>query len=284
VTAPDVTEAEEPLAASYFNKAVRVGDTVRRSKTGQWTPAIHGLLRHLERAGFDGAPRALGIDDRGREILTFVPGEMVRDILPPADDQARWDALLVAAGDLLRRFHDAAEGYEPPADSQWRHSWFDAETALSVAGSVSPAVAGVVPCHNDPTPGNTVAVGGVPTALIDFDFAHPAPRAWDVAHSMSHFARLPSQDPTLSPEERGRRMSVFCRGYGLKDAADRGGLVDVIVIELTSFIEELETLVAGGDPFALQMWNDNEGARTVREDIAYLLAHRVALESSLTAA
>jgi hypothetical protein len=57
----------------------RVGQTLRRP-TGPWTLAVHQLLRHLERVGFRGAPRALGIDERGREILTFVP----RRCRPPA--------------------------------------------------------------------------------------------------------------------------------------------------------------------------------------------------------
>jgi hypothetical protein len=52
---------------------VRVGDTVRRP-AGPWTPAVHALLDHLHQVGFEGAPRALGVDERGREILTFVPG------------------------------------------------------------------------------------------------------------------------------------------------------------------------------------------------------------------
>ena len=52
----------------------RVGDTVRRP----WrptSPATWALLDHLERVGFDGAPRFLGVDDRGREMLSFIPGE-----------------------------------------------------------------------------------------------------------------------------------------------------------------------------------------------------------------
>ena len=153
--------------------------------------------------------------------------------------------------------------------------------ALRVATSVSAAVAGVVVCHNDPTPGNTVAVNGVPIALIDWDIAHPAPRAWDVAHSMAHFGRLPSQEPTLSVDELGRRMGVFCRGYGLIAPPDRHGLIDVIELQHECFIEELETRVASGDPFALQMWQDSDGARAVREDIAYIQAHRAALDTAL---
>jgi hypothetical protein len=50
---------------------VRVGNTVRRP-TGPHTPFVHSLLRHLEEVGFDGAPRVLGIDEQGREILTFI--------------------------------------------------------------------------------------------------------------------------------------------------------------------------------------------------------------------
>ncbi len=45
----------EELLPGTFSTLARVGGTVRRS-IGLWTPAVHALLRHLERAGFDGAP------------------------------------------------------------------------------------------------------------------------------------------------------------------------------------------------------------------------------------
>jgi hypothetical protein len=35
------------------------------------------LLGHFEREGFAGAPRALGFDDQGREVLTYIEGEAV---------------------------------------------------------------------------------------------------------------------------------------------------------------------------------------------------------------
>ena len=56
------------------NVVVRVGDTVRRP-VGPHTAAVDALLRHFEAVGFDGAPRALGLDERGREVLSFVEGE-----------------------------------------------------------------------------------------------------------------------------------------------------------------------------------------------------------------
>src|SRR5258707_6979330 len=54
---------------------IRIGGTVHR-RAGPWTPAVHDLLRHLERLGFRGAPRPLGIDANGREVLTYIPGEL----------------------------------------------------------------------------------------------------------------------------------------------------------------------------------------------------------------
>lgn len=64
---------EEVSLGGNLNQAVRVGDTVRR-RAGPWTPAVHSLLRYLEQAGFE-APRVLGIDEQGREILGYIAGE-----------------------------------------------------------------------------------------------------------------------------------------------------------------------------------------------------------------
>jgi len=64
--------ATEPLSGGGLTAAKRVGSTVHRV-TGPWTPAVHALLRHLERVGFE-APRVIGIDEEGREVLTYVAG------------------------------------------------------------------------------------------------------------------------------------------------------------------------------------------------------------------
>src|SRR5688572_17058037 len=82
---------------------VRVGDTVRRP-VGEWTPAVHALLRHLERVGFDSAPRVLGIDEKGREILSYCEGVSLSleapHLLRTHDGVAR-------AGTLVARLRDA---------------------------------------------------------------------------------------------------------------------------------------------------------------------------------
>src|ERR671915_1246008 len=82
----------------------RVGDTVRRPWRAT-SPSTWALLDHLQRAGFDGAPRFLGIDDRGREILSYIPG---RAAIEPEAAWALTDAALVSVAALLRRYHEAA--------------------------------------------------------------------------------------------------------------------------------------------------------------------------------
>src|SRR5436305_15285139 len=75
---------------------------------GPWTPAVHALLRHLDAVGFDGAPRAHGVDRHGREMLTFIPG----DTIPASLEGFRSEEVLRQAAQLLRRYHDATTTFE----------------------------------------------------------------------------------------------------------------------------------------------------------------------------
>jgi hypothetical protein len=92
---PPARDPEEiPLAGGVDNlgSVVRVGDTVRRPQRPT-SAATHALLRHLESVGFEGAPRLLGVDEQGREVLSYIEGSAV---LPPYPDWAlttrRWSA------------------------------------------------------------------------------------------------------------------------------------------------------------------------------------------------
>jgi hypothetical protein len=89
-----VVEPEIPLVAGSESRVrVRVGQTVRRTGNS-WSPAVLDLLRHLEGAGSAGAPRALGFDELGREILTYIDGEAGRGESFIPDHGGRFDLRL----------------------------------------------------------------------------------------------------------------------------------------------------------------------------------------------
>lgn len=106
---------ETVLHGGNTNRVVRVGETVRRT-AGPWTPTVHLLLRQLEVAGFDAAPRVLGMDERGREVLSFIHGDTVGYPMP----SFVWsDATLMQVGQLLRRYHDLTATMTFP-NAAWR--------------------------------------------------------------------------------------------------------------------------------------------------------------------
>jgi len=188
-----IEEPEVPLAGGRLTDGVvRVGHTTRRPR-GSHSPFVHRLLRHLHAVGFDGAPRVLGIDERGREVLSFVDGWV-----PPNLDHFP-DRTLMAAGRLLRRFHDATTGSELAGEHE-------------------------VVCHNDPSPCNFVFVGERPVALIDFDHAAPGDRLRDVAYAGWLWTLSADDGPPVA--EQARRLRLMAENYGLSDTR---ALVDAVL-------------------------------------------------------
>src|SRR5690349_21158941 len=112
-----MAEQEIPLTGGNLTPVVRVGNTVRRI-TNFWSVTVHGLLRYLETKGFDAAPSFLGLDEQGREILSYIEGEV--GFLPYI-----WaDSVLVEVAQLLRRFHDLTAEYVPPEGAKWQFDFF----------------------------------------------------------------------------------------------------------------------------------------------------------------
>ena len=140
-----MSEHEVPLRGGYTNagQVARVGDTVRRP----WrptSPATQALLEHLERVGFEGAPRFLGVED-GREVLSFIPGDAA---IEPYEPWALTDEALVSVAELLRRYHDAVASFDASG-----HDWPQPVPAAFRAEIIS---------HNDPNLDNVIFVGDGP--------------------------------------------------------------------------------------------------------------------------
>ena len=69
---------EEELAGGNSSTVARKGDKIYRN-AGPWTPTIHKLLNELHRNNIPEVPTAFGIDDQGREVLSFMSGEVAPD-------------------------------------------------------------------------------------------------------------------------------------------------------------------------------------------------------------
>src|SRR5687768_3473693 len=94
--------------AGNAGAVVRVGDTVRRPASA----LARAVVTHLEAVGFERAQRFLGVDGEGRDVFTFVAGEVA---VAPYPAWARRDEILREAGRLLRDFHEAMSGFDPGA-------------------------------------------------------------------------------------------------------------------------------------------------------------------------
>ena len=201
---PGKSEPEVLLLGGTANRGrvVRVGDTVRRPLRPT-SAATHALLRHLADVGFPGAPRFLGLDEQGREVLSYVPGSAVT---PPYPDWALTDAALVSVAHLLRDYHQAVTTFDPTS-----HTWPPSPPA---------PFAGELVSHNDVNLDNVVFRDQRAIALIDFDLASPGSRVWDVACAARLWAPL-RPDRYIEDSRRGRalyRLRLFVDSYVLVDA------------------------------------------------------------------
>jgi aminoglycoside phosphotransferase (APT) family kinase protein len=259
------SESELPLAGGIANlgKVVRVGDTVRRPAS-PFTDAIFALFAHLHDVGFDGVPRPLGRDEQGREVLTYIEGDVP---IPPFPAWSMSDAALASVARLQRRFHDAAAS-------------FDA-TSFAWSDELADPQGGAVVGHNDICPENVVFREGEAVALLDWDFAAPGRPLWDIASVMSMWG--PVHDPSdpvpgmegLEPFGRAR---MIADAYGL-DAEERARIPDVFVERLS--ISLVERRAAAGERAFVEMLARQGGAGRAERRRRWLDDHMEELETAM---
>ena len=180
---------------------VRVGNTVRRPR-GAGCEVVEALLEHLERLGFEGSPRFLGIDQQGRQILEYLDGSAHRS--PPwQHDDAANAVELGRLASWLRRLHDATAGFAPPVGARPRR-------ALPLLGDVW--------THGDVGYSNVVYRHRQLVGLIDWEFAAPSHRCCDPAALLAVSVRGPRPDV----DDNSRRAAAtrlaataIAAGYGM---------------------------------------------------------------------
>jgi hypothetical protein len=236
---------------------VRVGDTVRRP-VGEWTPAVHALLRHLEEVGFHGSPRVLGFDEKGREVLTYFDGVSLSldtpELLGTLDTVWKAGALAADVAAALRNF-------VVPVSARW---W---------DGSVDPLADSTI-IHGDLAPWNVI-VDGDDWRLIDWDFAGPARFEWEASYTLHTFGLLPAFG--LSDAETVARIRSFGDGARLAASA----LADVLrLVPLRTRVnaEMIERLAAEGHPgySVVERKGHARAWRAASEHVSSRMAHWLA--------
>lgn len=245
------TEPGEPLGG---RGTVRVGNTVRRQSQSSTRP-VHALLEHLKTVGFGAVPDVLGIDDDGREVLSWVDGQA--GVEPIAPDVSS-DEALIAVARLIRRFHDATTTF------QWERGGWDSLLA-------DPSGSSEIICHNDLSTHNIVYQRTNPVAIIDWEFASPGSRLWDLAYACVWLVPLHAPEHCIDAGwgilDQARRLRLFCDSYGLGSARDT--LLGVIDERLARNLEQLDLWVAQGliDPAPSGTWRE-------AADVAHIARYR----------
>jgi Ser/Thr protein kinase RdoA (MazF antagonist) len=202
-------QREVPLTGGRVMRGVvRVGDTVRRP-LAPGSERIHRLLAYFERRGFDGAPRFLGIDEHGREVLSFIAG-----FCPPHNGFELSEQSVSAGARLVRRVHDLTAGTEFAAGSE-------------------------VACHPNLSQQNFVFRDMIPVAIIDWDGTRPGTRLANFADFLWAFVH-----PAVygDGEAAASMLRVAADAYGWTG----GGLADEILAIVRNFCEINPEFIAWG--------------------------------------
>lgn len=238
------SDEAERLSGGNLGEVVRTGDTVLR-QSGDWTPAVHRLLGQLNAAGVSGVPKPLGVTDDGREVLSFVEGTV------PAYPMPTWvwsESALDSSARLLRRLHDVTARLDIPGP--WRSPVREPPEVI---------------CHNDFATYNLVFDGDRVVGVIDWDFASPGPRLWDLVYLAYRIVPLSQTDRADGFTDRQRQHRLHCLLAAYGTGADPH--------EISALLQErLLDLAAFSDVMAVRLDKPHlaEHADVYRHDAAHL--------------
>lgn len=259
-----MSEHEEMLNGGNINQVVKVGGTVRRKADPN--PYVYDLLKHLEAQGFAHSPRFLGRDEQGREILTYLEGDVPGNNYPEIEPYMWSDHVLTQLAKLLRSYHDATTGFVTPHESVNR---YPDETRNEVV------------CHNDAALYNIVFNDQQPVGMIDFDMAGPGPRLWDIAYTLytsvplAGFApgdkdrEVVPYDRELHATLRKRRIELFFQSYGIDVPSD---FKDWVISRIQAMCSTLSERAAAGDPAFIKLVEEGHLAHYEKE-VRFLEEH-----------
>lgn len=244
-------DREVRLAGGNVGGAVRVGDTVRRP-TGPWTPAVHALLGYLA-ARLQNIPRVLGFDERGREVMSYLPGR-VMDI----DTETLSTGQVISVVSWTRVFHEAVAGFSHPGP--WRF--------FPVVG---PSLIG----HNDIAPYNVCFVGEELAGVFDWDLAGPSTPLFELAFVAWNCVPLWRD---IGPQAAAERLRVIAAAYGTFDARQ---ILHAVPPRIQTMLDGIPAAAAAGDGGMANLMTAGEPGRS-RASLRDLVERTPAIDRQLT--
>ncbi len=203
-----MNQEEIPFASGESNqKVVKVGNTVRKEPSEN-SELVRKVMTVLSNNNFQYSPKHLGIDQKEREIMTYIEGQQMNHTEITL-------GLMRQTLEVLKQFHDIFSTSELSQDQ---------ETLL----------------HTDYAPWNLIVKEGKLVGVIDFDKVTPGKRIYDVAYICWNLLDIGSKDSNFTEEEIFKYLPILINAYGEIDTFE---FVDVLLSEQNRILLERELRV-----------------------------------------
>lgn len=240
-----MNQEETPFTSGESNqKVVKVGNTVRKEPSEN-SELVRKVMTILSSNNFQYSPKYLGIDQKGREKMTYIEGEQMNHTEITID-------LMKQTLEVLKQFHDILSISELSGGQ---------ETVL----------------HTDYAPWNLIVRKGKLVGIIDFDKIKPGKRIYDVVYICWNLLDIGSEDSNFTDEEIFRYLPVLVDAYGEINTSD---FVDALLSEQNRILLERELRVK-----KVEEGEEKEYRKGICEDIkkqiGWVERNRVNIEKAL---
>lgn len=249
---------EEKLTGGNVSNVYRLGATVRRNLKPE-SSKVQKLLKHLDNKGFSYSPKFLGIDEKGREILSYIEGEAGNY---PLKEYMWSNNVLREIAKLLSLYHDAVTDF---------HLLDEWEPIDNTPNQIE------VLCHNDFAIYNIIFNNKRPVGIIDFDVAGPGPRLWDIAYTLytcvplsrfyhTEVGEVVHYNSLQHADRIKQRIRLFFETYGYVMKDD---FLDMVILRLEGLCSTIIRKANEGD-IAFQKMIDEGHVEHYLNDIQFI--------------